>query len=75
MKAAIAWISAGDDDHAEVAARRAYAPSDEFSRGEVDGDTYLARAWPDFEMMLVAGFADQLGPYRDLCGALKVEQA
>jgi exodeoxyribonuclease V gamma subunit len=75
MKAAIAWISAGDDDHAEVAARRAYAPSDEFSRGEVDGDTYLARAWPDFEMMLVAGFADQLGPYRDLCGVLKVEQA
>jgi DNA helicase/exodeoxyribonuclease V, gamma subunit (EC 3.1.11.5) len=75
MKAAIAWIAASDDEAAEAAARRAYSPTDEFSRGEVDGDPYLARAWPDFDAMLAAGFVHHLGPYRDLCNALKVEQA
>lgn len=75
MKTALAWIAAGDEEAAEAAARRAYAPADEFTRGEVDGDAYLARAWPDFDAMLAAGFANQLGPYRILCSALKVEQA
>ncbi|UPG91494.1 exodeoxyribonuclease V subunit gamma [Luteibacter aegosomaticola] len=75
MKTALAWISAEDEEAAEAAARRAYSPSDEFSRGEIDGDPYLARAWPDFDAMLAAGFARQLGPYRDLRAALKVEQA
>jgi len=75
MKAAIAWITAGDDEAGEAAARRAYSPADEFTRGEVDGDAYLARAWPDFDAMLAAGFAQHLQPYRDLCAALRVEQA
>ncbi|WP_246058764.1 exodeoxyribonuclease V subunit gamma [Luteibacter pinisoli] len=74
MKAALAWIAADERD-AESAARRAYSPADDFSRGEVDGDPYLARAWPDFDRMLSAGFAHHLQPYMDLCAALRVEQA
>jgi exodeoxyribonuclease V gamma subunit len=75
MKTALAWIAAGDDEAAEAAARRTYAPADEFARGEVDGDPYLARAWPDFDTLLAAGFVNQLGIFRTFRSALKVEQA
>ncbi|QWT18354.1 exodeoxyribonuclease V subunit gamma [Bacillus sp. NP157] len=74
MKTAIAWIGT-DKGEPEAGARRAYGPGDDYGRGEVDDDAYLARAWPSFDAMLEAGFVDHLRPYIDLCAALGVEHA
>lgn len=57
------------------AARVAYEGIHDRTRGEVDGDPYLTRAWPNFESMELAGFVDRLQPYRDFIGALRVERA
>ncbi|MET0616527.1 MAG: exodeoxyribonuclease V subunit gamma [Luteibacter sp.] len=57
------------------AARLAYEGQYDRTRGEVDGDPYLTRAWPDFESIERAGLVDWLQPYRDFIGALRVERA
>ncbi|MDY1548092.1 exodeoxyribonuclease V subunit gamma [Luteibacter sahnii] len=72
LKTALAWL-AGDADDAARRARATYDGAGDRSRGEVDGDPYLLRAWPDFDTMLDAGFMDVLAPYRDFLAALRVE--
>ncbi len=57
------------------AARQAYEGVYDRARGEVDGDPYLMRAWPEFDALERAGFTRWLQPYRDLLGALHVERA
>ncbi|WP_232309557.1 exodeoxyribonuclease V subunit gamma [Luteibacter yeojuensis] len=74
VKAALGWLGERHGD-AEASARRAYGPGDDFARGEVDGDAYLARAWPTFDAMLAAGFEHHLAPYQHLLAALEVEAA
>jgi exodeoxyribonuclease V gamma subunit len=70
--AALATASPGD---AIAAARRTYDGVHERSRGEVDGDPYLLRAYPDFAALEQAGFEHGLQPYRDFIGSLRVEPA
>ncbi|UPG84735.1 exodeoxyribonuclease V subunit gamma [Luteibacter aegosomatis] len=74
VRTALAWL-AGDVDDAPRRARAAYEGLSDRMRGEVDGDPYLARAWPDFDALAGAGFAEHLAPYRDFLSALRVEPA
>ncbi|SEO83554.1 DNA helicase/exodeoxyribonuclease V, gamma subunit [Luteibacter sp. UNC138MFCol5.1] len=74
VRTALAALGAPADE-ARTAARHAYEGVHERTRGEVDGDPYLSRAWPDFAALERAGFDRWLQPYRDLLAALRVEAA
>ncbi|MBB3229081.1 exodeoxyribonuclease V gamma subunit [Luteibacter sp. Sphag1AF] len=75
-RAALAWVGAelpDDDFPGKEAARAAYESTSDWRHGEVDGDPYLARAWPTFESMERAGMKGWLAPYRDALRAARVE--
>ncbi|WP_239739844.1 MULTISPECIES: exodeoxyribonuclease V subunit gamma [Luteibacter] len=73
-RTAIAALSAPEDG-ALQAARTAYDGVHDRARGEVDGDPYLTRAWPNFDALAQAGFSGWLQPYRDLLGLLRVDRS
>ena len=75
VKTALAWLRARSPEEAPHAARAAYEATHERAHGELDGDAYLLRAFPDFASLIEAGFAECLTPYRDFLGALRVEVA
>ena len=75
VRTALASLNARSSDDAPMAARLTYEGMHDRTRGEVDGDPYLTRAWPDFNALARAGFDGWLQPYRDLQGALRVEAA
>ncbi|MET0255235.1 MAG: exodeoxyribonuclease V subunit gamma, partial [Luteibacter sp.] len=74
VRTALAALAAPEEGMLS-AARLAYEGQHDRTRGEVDGDPYLTRAWPDFESIERAGLVDWLQPYRDFIGALRVERA
>jgi exodeoxyribonuclease V gamma subunit len=73
VRTALAAIAVPAETVASVA-RATYEGAHDRARGEIDGDPYLTRAWPDFRTMEQAGFTDWLQPYRDLAGAMRVER-
>nr|WP_063574080.1 hypothetical protein [Luteibacter rhizovicinus] len=73
VKTALAWLNARSPEEAPQAARATYEATHERTYGELDGDPYLLRAYPDFASLMQAGFADCLDPYRDFLGTLRVE--
>lgn len=73
VKTALAWLNARSVDEAQQAARATYEATHDRAHGEIDGDPYLLRAFPDFASLMHAGFVDGLTPYRDFLGALRVE--
>ncbi|MGF6712129.1 exodeoxyribonuclease V gamma subunit [Luteibacter sp. W1I16] len=75
VRTALAALATASPDEAAAAARRTYDGVHERSRGEVDGDPYLLRAYPDFVTLEQAGFERWLQPYRDVVGCLRVESA
>jgi exodeoxyribonuclease V gamma subunit len=72
-KTAFAFIVQETDEQALDAARRCYDGDGDFTRGEVQGDPYLLRAYPDFDRLLDAGFRDWLLPYRALYRGFRQE--
>ena len=74
IKDVTAALSAPEDG-ALQAARTAYDGVHDRARGEVDGDPYLTRAWPNFDALAQAGFSGWLQPYRDLLGLLRVDRS
>jgi exodeoxyribonuclease V gamma subunit len=72
VRTALAAVTASPED-AMSAARSTYDGMHERVRGEVDGDPYLLRAYPDYAALDRAGFDRWLQPYRDFIDVLRVE--
>lgn len=56
-RTALAMLAAGGNADPEAAARELFQGNPR-REGERDTDPYLQRAWPDFDALLAAGFAD-----------------
>nr|WP_279237613.1 exodeoxyribonuclease V subunit gamma [Dyella sedimenti] len=75
-KTAFAWLQQDDPDKAGRQAQQCYEGSD-FApgSGEVRGDAYLARAWPNFQALRDGGFTAWLSLYRPLLAVASLEIA
>lgn len=73
LRTALAALTTTSRDAGLAEARSAYDGVRERTRGEVDDDAYLLRAYPDFAALEQAGFERWLQPYRDFMGVLRVE--